>query len=93
MKLGKQAIESKLKTIPKWRRFDDKLRRSFVFADFSEAFAFMTRVAFVAEKMGHHPEWKNVWNRVAIEITTHDAGGLTTKDFTFALAIDRLGSR
>ena len=68
----------------------DALTRSFVFADFSEAFAFMTRVALLAEKADHHPEWSNVWNRVEILLTTHDAGGLSARDVAMAQAIDRL---
>jgi 4a-hydroxytetrahydrobiopterin dehydratase len=68
----------------------DALTRIFMFADFSEAFAFMTRVAMVAEKMDHHPEWSNVWNRVEIFLTTHDAGGLSLRDVNMAQAIDAL---
>lgn len=66
----------------------DAISRRFVFADFNEAFAFMTRVALLAEKMDHHPEWSNVWNRVDILLTTHDAGGLSTRDVVMAEAID-----
>lgn len=68
----------------------DALTRSFKFADFSEAFAFMTRVALLAEKADHHPEWSNVWNRVDILLTTHDAGGLSARDVALARAIDDL---
>ena len=68
----------------------DALTRSFLFADFSEAFGFMTRVALVAEQMNHHPEWSNVWNRVDMLLTTHDAGGLSERDVTMAHAVDRL---
>lgn len=64
--------------------------RSFRFADFSEAFAFMARVALLAEKADHHPEWSNVWNRVEITLTTHDAGGLSRRDIDMARAIDEL---
>ena len=63
-----------------WKEEDNKLQREFKFKDFSEAFAFMSRVALLAEKMDHHPEWSNVYNRVAITLTTHDAGGLTARD-------------
>jgi 4a-hydroxytetrahydrobiopterin dehydratase len=66
------------------------IERSFKFADFSEAFAFMTRVALLAEKADHHPEWSNVWNRVEITLTTHDAGGLSRRDVDLASAIDAL---
>ena len=68
----------------------DALTRSFLFADFSEAFAFMTRVALLAEQMNHHPEWSNVWNRVDMLLTTHDAGGLSQRDVVMAEAVDRL---
>lgn len=68
----------------------DALTRSFLFADFSEAFAFMTRVALLAEKADHHPEWSNVWNRVDILLATHDAGGLSQRDVRMAEAIDLL---
>jgi len=68
----------------------DALTRSFLFADFSEAFAFMTRVALIAEKMDHHPEWSNVWNRVDMLLTTHDAGGLSERDVRMAEAVDLL---
>jgi 4a-hydroxytetrahydrobiopterin dehydratase len=68
----------------------DALTRSFLFEDFSEAFAFMTRVALLAEKHDHHPEWSNVWNRVDILLTTHDAGGLSARDVRMAEAIDLL---
>lgn len=68
----------------------DALTRSFLFADFSEAFAFMTRVALLAEKFDHHPEWSNVWNRVDILLTTHDAGGLSERDVRMAQAVELL---
>ena len=68
----------------------DALRRSFRFRDFSEAFGFMTRVALLAEKHDHHPDWSNAWNRVEITLTTHDAGGLTARDVALARAIDAL---
>ncbi len=68
----------------------DAITRQFLFDDFSAAFAFMTQVAMLAEKQDHHPEWFNVWNRVDILLTTHDAGGLSQRDVDLALAIDRL---
>lgn len=78
-----------------WTEAGGKLRRELVFADFSEAWAFMTRVALLAEKHNHHPEWSNVWNRVTIELTSHDAGStLTDRDFRLARAInDVLGAQ
>jgi 4a-hydroxytetrahydrobiopterin dehydratase len=68
----------------------DAITRTITFADFSQAFAFMTRVALLAEKADHHPEWSNVWNRVDILLTTHDAGGLSPRDIDMAEAIDAL---
>lgn len=68
----------------------DALTRRFLFGDFSEAFAFMTRVALLAEKADHHPEWSNVYNRVEILLTTHDAGGLSARDVDMAKAIEAL---
>jgi 4a-hydroxytetrahydrobiopterin dehydratase len=76
--------------LPEWTCEGEHLKRSFRFADFSEAFAFMTRVALLAEKQDHHPEWSNVWNRVEIALTTHDAGGLSQRDLRLARAIDKL---
>ena len=74
-----------------WTESDNKLSREFVFKDFSEAFAFMTRVAIAAEKMDHHPEWSNVYNRVSIHLSTHDAGDIVTeKDHKLAEEIDKL---
>ena len=73
-----------------WKDVDgrDAIHRSLRFADFSEAFAFMTRVALAAERMNHHPEWFNVWNRIDVTLSTHDAGGVTYKDIDLARAID-----
>jgi 4a-hydroxytetrahydrobiopterin dehydratase len=74
-----------------WKEQDNRLTRTFIFKDFSEAFSFMTRVAMLAEQHNHHPNWSNVWNTVIIELTTHDAGNSITKnDRNLALAIDKL---
>lgn len=74
-----------------WTEQDNKLYRKFQFKDFSEAFAFMTRVALVAEKMDHHPLWTNVWNSVEVWLSTHSAGNVVTdKDHKLAAAIDKL---
>jgi len=82
--------DAALVALPAWSLRGDGLviSRDFVFADFSEAFAFMTRVALYAEKMDHHPEWSNVYNRVHVELTTHDAGGLSLRDVAMARAVD-----
>jgi 4a-hydroxytetrahydrobiopterin dehydratase len=76
--------------LPQWSVVESKLHRELRFADFVEAFGFMSRVALVAEAMGHHPEWRNVWNRVVIDLTTHDTGGLSTLDVELARRIDQL---
>lgn len=74
-----------------WEEKDNQLYRKFSFRDFSEAFAFMTRVAFEAEKMNHHPRWTNVWNTVEVWLSTHDAGNVVTeKDHALAARIDQL---
>lgn len=74
-----------------WKEENNELYRSFEFKDFSEAFAFMTRVALLAEKHNHHPRWTNVWNKVEIHLNTHDAGDtVTDKDRKLASAIDKL---
>ena len=78
--------------LPDWDYDDgrDAITRSIVFTDFAEAFGFMTQVALIAEKMDHHPEWTNVWNRVEITLTTHDAGGLSERDVELAGLIDSI---
>lgn len=76
--------------LPGWSLVDGKLHRELVFADFNEAFGFMSRVALIAEAMGHHPEWRNVWNRVVVDLTTHDTGGLSSLDRQFAQRINAL---
>jgi 4a-hydroxytetrahydrobiopterin dehydratase len=74
-----------------WQEKNNQLVRSFQFKDFVQAFAFMTRVAFAAEKMNHHPNWTNVWNKVDISLSTHDAGDVVTeKDRKLAEVIDRI---
>lgn len=74
-----------------WQEADNKLKKSFSFKDFTEAFGFMTKVALIAEKMDHHPYWSNVYNEVSIELSTHDAGNVVTeKDRKLAEAIDKL---
>ena len=81
-----------LASLPQWTHDSERdgIRRRFTFQDFNEAFGFMTRVALMADKADHHPEWSNVWNRVDILLTTHDAGGLSTRDIHLAKAIDAI---
>jgi 4a-hydroxytetrahydrobiopterin dehydratase len=77
-----------------WKEENNQLQATFTFKDFTEAFAFMTEVAFYAEKQNHHPNWDNVWNTVNIKLNTHDAGGVVTeKDHQLAAAIDKVYSR
>ena len=77
-----------------WRQVDgrDAIEKRFTFKDFNEAFGFMTRVALVAEKRDHHPEWCNVYRTVEVVLATHDAGGVTERDIALALAMDRIAS-
>ena len=91
-KLSGEERAKALASLPEWRALEDRdaIGRRFVFADFNAAFGFMTRVALLAEKADHHPEWSNVWNRVDVVLSTHDAGGLTAKDIALAKAMDAL---
>ena len=95
-KLSQQGLESALQelneTVDKaWQLKEGKLHKAFKFADFVAAFGFMSQVALLAEKADHHPEWFNVYNKVAISLTTHEAGGISTSDFALAAAIEKLG--
>lgn len=88
---SKSATLPLKKILTMWTEKDNALQRTFEFRDFSEAFSFMTRVALIAEKMDHHPRWTNVWNRVEIILSTHDAGNtVTDRDRRMAEAIDGL---
>jgi len=91
-RLTQAECDAALAQLPGWSPRADGLAivRDFRFADFSEAFAFMARVALAAEKADHHPEWSNVYNRVQITLTTHDAGGISKRDVAMALAIDAM---
>ena len=94
-KLNMKEREAALEGLPEWE-WDikrDAISRSFRFRDFSEAFGFMTRIALAAEKADHHPEWSNVWNRVEITLTTHDAAGLTVRDIALARSIDAIAEK
>ena len=86
-RIGAQAA---LAQLPAWRAVEgrDAIERTFRFTDFNAAFAFMTRVALVAEKLDHHPDWSNAWNKVTIDLVSHDAGGLTARDVRFAEAVN-----
>ena len=89
-KLNEKEIQDRMKEInPDWILKGEFLHRELLFKDFVEAFSFMTAVALVAEKSGHHPNWKNEYNKVTVDLNTHDAKGITTKDFELAKAIDK----
>lgn len=83
-RLSEQEIAGELQKVPGWSVQGGRLHRVFQFADFSEAFGFLARAALAAEAMNHHPDWSNVWNRVTVDLHTHDAGGITQRDFELA---------
>ena len=89
-KLESEEVNRRMTGLSGWELREGKLHREFRFADFAEAFVFMSSMARVAERMNHHPEWCNVYSRVVIDLTTHDVGGLSEKDFEMAAAADRL---
>ncbi len=93
-KLNEPEIKAQMTSIdPAWEFKGKFIHRDFIFKDFVEAFSFMTAVALVAEKSAHHPDWKNVYNKVTITLNTHDADGITTKDFDLAKAIDGIARK
>lgn len=85
------AIAAELANNPQWKVIDNCLYREFKFTDFAAAWTFMQAVADAAEQLDHHPDWRNVYNKVEIRLSTHDAGGLTELDFALAKAIDAVG--
>ena len=93
MKLTEAERQAGIARLPGWRPVAgrDAITKTFEFEDFSAAFGFMARSALVAETMNHHPEWSNVWNRVVVTLSTHDAGGLTELDLKLAEAMDKIG--
>lgn len=94
-KLTAAARTTALRKLPRWKLSADgmSISRTFTFADFSEAFGFMARAALVAEKMNHHPDWSNSYKKVAVTLSTHDAGGLTKLDVALAEAMDAIAGR
>src|SRR5882724_13127998 len=89
-KLSESEISARLHELTGWTVVDGKLHREFKFADFVHAFGFMTSAALTAEAMGHHPEWSNVYNRLTVDLTTHDAGGISAKDIELARKLNAL---
>jgi 4a-hydroxytetrahydrobiopterin dehydratase len=83
-------IDKQLKDLPGWSIVNEKLHKEFQFESFNQAFGFMTRAAMEIEKMNHHPEWFNVYNRITIELTTHDVGGITKNDINLARILNSL---
>ncbi len=90
MRLSQLDIEEELKNLPGWSVVNEKLHKEFQFDSFNQAFGFMTRAAMEIEKMNHHPEWFNVYNRITVELTTHDAGGITKNDVNLAKILNSL---
>ncbi len=86
-------IQAALKSLPDWKVVNGKLHREYRFADFVHAFGFMAAAATIAESMQHHPEWSNVYNRVTVDLTTHDAGGITARDVELAGKFEELARR
>lgn len=89
-RLEAETIEAALREIDAWQVKGGRLHREFVFADFKAAFDFMTRVSVVAEELDHHPDWSNVYNRVRVDLYTHDVGGLTELDLKLARTMNRI---
>lgn len=90
MTYTKKTAEEHLKTLAGWSFENDGIHKEFIFKNFIEAFGFMTQIALLSEKANHHPEWSNIYNKVSIRLTTHDAEGLTDKDFALAREIEDL---
>ncbi len=87
-KLSESEIQNQLKSVDGWEYHNNAIHTTFEFNDFKDAFSVMTRIAFEAELQQHHPDWSNVYNKLQISLSTHDAGGITKKDFTLAKTID-----
>jgi 4a-hydroxytetrahydrobiopterin dehydratase len=94
-RLDAAALAAALKGLPAWSEVPGRsaITRQYVFADFNQAFGFMTRSALVAEKMDHHPEWSNVYRTVTVTLSTHDAGGVTVRDVALARAMDQIAGK
>ena len=90
MRLSEEEINEELKNLPGWSVVNEKLHKEIQFDSFNQAFGFMTMAAMEIEKMNHHPEWSNVYNRLVIELTTHDAGGITSNDINLARILNSL---
>jgi len=93
VKLSRSEIASAVEKLGGWTVANGKLHRDYKFADFVHAFGFMATAALMIEKMGHHPEWCNVYNRLSVDLTTHDAGGITKKDIALAKKLETLAAK
>ena len=91
--LSDTQIQTSLAKLKGWSLKEGKLHRAYAFADFAQAFGFMTQCALAAEALNHHPEWFNVWNKVRIDLATHDAGGITALDVKLAHAMEEVAQR
>lgn len=92
-KLTDEQVSAALTSLPGWTVQDGKLHREYKFADFIHAFGFMATAAIAIEKMNHHPEWFNVWNKVNIDLSTHDAGGITEMDVKLASTLEAIAEK
>lgn len=92
-KLTTPKIKAALARLSGWKLVNDKLHREYRFSDFVHAFGFMATAAMVVESLGHHPEWSNVYDRVTVDLTTHDAGGVTAKDVELALKLEEIARK
>ena len=90
MRLSIESINQELKNLKGWEILNNKIHKEFVFEDFNQAFGFMARAAMHIEKINHHPEWFNVYNKIIIDLTTHDAGGVTQNDIDLARILNSL---
>lgn len=90
MRLSSESIDYELKNLKGWTVVNNKIHKEFEFDDFNQAFGFMTRAAMHIEKMNHHPEWFNVYNKIVVDLTTHDAGGITQNDINLAKILNSL---
>lgn len=89
-KLNENEISESLKILPDWKYEDGSITKTYLFKNFKQAFAFMTRISFECEAQGHHPDWENVYNRLTVKLNTHDANGITQKDFKLAHTFEEL---
>lgn len=92
-RMSEAEIQAALSDLPGWTVKDHKLHREYEFADFVHAFGFMATTATAIERMNHHPEWFNVYNRVVVDLTTHDSGGISAKDFALARLLEAVAAK